>query len=160
MKEKWLYLILGVTIAILVIRSRNSMVSNIIANPGMVDTLIIHDTVTISNPVYIKERFIDTILLPITDTVIMKDTMYVAVEREQRLYQGREYQAWVSGYRPTLDSIKIYPPTRYITKTIQAKNKSPWALSLQVGYGVSINNNRPSGTPYIGIGISRDLIRF
>lgn len=43
----------------------------------------------------------------IGDTLHIHDTTYVIVDREQKSYHGENYDAWISGYEPELDSIKV-----------------------------------------------------
>lgn len=113
----------------------------------LVDTVYITDTVTVCHPVpYIVTR-IDT--LRITDTIMI---------REQKTYKDSLYTAWVSGYNPVLDSIKLYPRTTLIREDIirriyvPSKSK-PFGLGLQAGYGY------PGGA-YVGIGISYNLLNW
>lgn len=88
----------------------------------------------------------------LTDTMRIGDTV---VHREQAYYEDSLYRAWVSGYRPKLDSLMIFPRTVYRTvtndiyHTITPKKKR-WGLGLQVGYGY------PGGF-YVGAGVSYDL---
>jgi len=64
-------------------------------------------------------------------------------------------EAWVSGYRPRLDSLQIFPRTVYRTvtndiyHTITPKKKR-WGIGLQVGYGY------PNGW-YVGVGVGYNL---
>ena len=86
------------------------------------------------------------------DTIHIGDTV---VMREQAYYEDSLYRAWVSGYRPKLDSIEVYPKTIYQTVTndiyhaVKPKMKR-WGLGLQAGYGY------PGGL-YVGVGISYNL---
>ena len=67
----------------------------------------------------------------------------------------------VSGYRPQLDSIHIYHRTEYITKEIKTVAKPKrWGIGLQAGYGVSFSNKQIQATPYIGIGISYNILTW
>ena len=63
------------------------------------------DTVIDSVPVPLKE--IVTKYIPLTDTIIRNDTIYIPFIQKE--YSTDNYHAWVSGYRPTLDSIVVYP---------------------------------------------------
>ena len=120
-----------------------------------VDTLFVYDTIFIEKPVIKKVETIDTLLLtvPITDTLMLHDTVLVYLPIEQRQYGDPRYTAWISGYRPQLDSIHIYQRTEYITKEIKTATKPKrWGIGLQAGYGVSFGNKQIKATPYIGIG--------
>lgn len=75
----------------------------------------------------------------------------------QKVYRDPSYIAWVSGYRPSLDSIKVFSSTHYITKTIVERKQPPdvrrFGVGLQAGYGIT-----PRGMqPYVGIGIGMRL---
>ena len=80
---------------------------------------------------------------------------------EQRQYLDPRYTAWVSGYRPPLDSIHIYQRTEYITKEIKMVTKPKrWGLGLQAGYGVSLHNGQVFPAPYVGVGLSYSIINW
>lgn len=128
-----------------------------------VDTLFIYDTIIVEKPVIKKVEIIDTLLLPvpITDTLMLHDTVFVHLPIEQRQYSDLRYTAWVSGYRPQLDSIHIYQRTEYITKEIKMVTKPKrWGIGLQAGYGVSFSNKQIKATPCIGIGISYNILTW
>lgn len=127
------------------------------------DTLIVRDTVIERHPVYVTSRVVDTVRIPLLDTVHVRvhDTLYVTVNREQKYYKGEDYEAWVSGYRPALDSVYVFPETRYVTETVQVKRKpTRWGIGIQAGYGVALPDGRPQLAPYLGVGISYNFIRF
>lgn len=125
------------------------------------DTLTIRDTVTERMPVPVTVTRVDTMLVPVRDTVTVHDTAYVLVEREQRHYHGDDYDAWVSGWRPALDSIRIYPQTKYITtESISVTSRKRWGIGIQAGYGIGVSSGQVKAFPYIGVGISYDIIRW
>lgn len=105
---------------------------------------------------------IDTLLIspPMAPllTIRLRDTIHIGdtvVHCEQAYYEDSLYRAWVSGYRPRLDSLQIFPRTIYQTvtndiyHTIVSKKKR-WGLGLQAGYGY------PTGA-YVGVGLSYNL---
>ena len=126
------------------------------------DTLVVRDTVRERYPVYVERTVTDTMLVALTDTVTVSDTVYVRLPREQKRYADTNYVAWVSGFRPSLDSIEVYPVTRYVTKTVTKMDDSRkrWGIGSQAGYGIGLTGGKVTGVPYIGVGISYDLIRF
>ena len=79
------------------------------------------------------------------------DSIDVPVPIEQKRYEDSLYTAWVSGYRPALDSIRLYQPTIYetITKTI-VKQAPRLSVGVQGGAGVGVFSRQPD--VYIGIG--------
>src|SRR5574344_370393 len=137
------------------------------AHPGemkvKVDTLYVYDTIFVEKPVIKKVEIIDTLRLPvpITDTLMLHDTVFVHLPIEQRQYSDPRYTAWVSGYRPKLDSIRIYQQREFITKEIKTVTKSKrWGIGLQAGYGVSLHNGQVFPAPYIGVGLSYSIFSW
>ena len=126
------------------------------------DTLVVRDTVRERYPVYVERTVTDTMLVALTDTVRVSDTVYVRLPREQKRYADTNYAAWVSGYRPSLDSIEVYPVTRYVTKTVtkMEDSRKRWGIGIQAGYGIGLDGGKVTGVPYIGIGISYDILTF
>ena len=127
------------------------------------DTTVIHDTIYIDKPVLQKVAVTDTLRLPVLtrDTLMLHDTVLVHLPIEQRQYGDPRYTAWVSGYRPQLDSIQIYQRTEYITKEITPIQKPKrWGIGLQAGYGVSLHNGQVFPAPYIGVGLSYSIINW
>ena len=128
-----------------------------------VDTLLVYDTIFVEKPVIKKVETIDTLPLPvpITDTLMLHDTVFVHLPIEQRQYSDPRYTAWVSGYRPQLDSIQIYQQAQYITKEIKAVTKPKrWGVGLQAGYGVALHKGQVYPAPYIGVGLSYSIINW
>ena len=115
-----------------------------------VNTVVKVDTLLISPPMA------PLLTIRLTDTIRIGDTV---VQREQAYYKDSLYSAWVSGYRPRLDSIEIYPRmvthtiTNDIYHTIKVKDKRRWGLGLQAGYGY------PGGF-YVGAGVNYNLFQW
>lgn len=111
-----------------------------------VKTVVEVDTLLISPPMA------PLLVFRLTDTMRIGDTV---VYREQAYYEDSLYRVWVSGCRPRLDSLQIFPKTVYQTvtndiyHTITPKKKR-WGLGLQVGYGY------PGGL-YLGVGMIYNL---
>lgn len=128
-----------------------------------VDTLHLHDTILINKPKPIIIRNIDTILVQVKDTIRIKDTIYIKLPKEQKTYQNKNYQAWISGYIPELDSIHIFHNTQQIitSTTIRSKQKRyRWGLGIHAGYGLSIQNNTIKVAPGISVGLNYHFIMF
>lgn len=107
-----------------------------------VDTLVIRDTHVIEKPVLVERKVTDTMLVAVNDTTIVNDTVFVALPRESRIYKGEEYLAEISGYKPSLDRIEVYPKTVVISKTETTTKRNSLALGMEVAY---------STIPYIPI---------
>ena len=128
-----------------------------------VRTKVIHDTVTVREPVFVTERAVrtDTVLLPVartrTDTALLasdgpKDSVRAVVPITQKVYADSTYRAWVSGYNPKLDSIQVYRQTVVTTKTETVVRKRRIGIGVQAGYGYGF---RYGGLePYVGLGVS------
>ena len=114
-----------------------------------VKTVVKVDTLLISPPMA------PLLVFQLTDTIRIGDTV---VYREQAYYEDSLYRAWVSGYRPRLDSLMVFPKTVYRTvtndiyHTILPKKKR-WGLGLQAGYGMP-------GEWYVGAGVSYNLFQW
>ena len=135
------------------------------------DTVIVHDTVPDINPTPKDSATIRYItrFLPFSkrDTSSRVDDHFIgannmvdhyadtskmiAVEVPimSKHYGCKDYDAWVSGYEPSLDSIKVYQRTEYITERITiSKPPNKWELDL-IG-GLDYNTARQDFTPYAG----------
>ena len=120
------------------------------------DTLYLRDTIRIDKPVPVPKP----VYLP-SDTVrlvsVLHDTVDVLVPMEQKHYRDSLYDAWVSGYRANLDSLHVYPVTKVITTTLTVREKTKrWGIGVQAGYGFG----KGGATPYVGVGISYNLLTF
>ena len=115
------------------------------------------DTVHVTKPIYFAKRVVDTMTIVLCDTLMLHDTLYLPIE--QKVYKDSNYTAWVSGYRPRLDS--IYVRERFVERTLTNtitpyRKKKRWGVGLQVGYGY----NGAAFAPYLGVGVSYNFIRF
>nr|DAM99353.1 MAG TPA: hypothetical protein [Caudoviricetes sp.] len=165
MKPGWILLLVAALVAAVSVLSwrlgyRTAVASTSSATEA--DTLIVRDTVTVECPVPVFTTIIDTILVAYPDIVLIHDTTFVQLPRERKEYSGKDYRAVVSGYQPSLDLIQVFPETKVVTQTISvpSRKRSHWALSLQAGYGITLQNNRITPLPYIGAGISYNLVEW
>lgn len=118
------------------------------------DTLTIHDTISVSEPLFVTTTIIDTVLLQCNNVTYVHDTAYLPMPVEQKEYADTSFRAWVSGIRPQLDSIHIYQSTQVITRNIVEPQRK-WGLSFQVGIGPTyglINRQFDLGI-YAGYGV-------
>lgn len=124
-----------------------------------VDTLVVRDTIMRDRPVFVDRYLVrtDTVKLAVHDTTLRVDSVLVDVPIERRIYEEDSlYRAVVSGYRPSLDSLLVYRTTTEITKFVPVPVKKRWGVGIQAGYGFS----RQGISPYVGVGISYNLINF
>lgn len=111
------------------------------------------ETIDIGKTVYIK--------VPVPkylpgDTV--HDSIEIPIPIIQKRYDDSLYTAWVSGYDPNLDSIRLYQPTiiETVTKTI-VKPSPLITFGIQAGGGYGIISRQPD--IYIGFGGQINLWR-
>ena len=97
------------------------------------DTLIVRDTVVDWWPIEVRTETIDTMHVIVRDTVRVRDTLYMSLPLEVRMYASDEYYAEVSGYRPRLDCIEVYPKTIYITQKERVETIKKNQLSIGIG---------------------------
>jgi hypothetical protein len=112
------------------------------------------DTIVRERPVYRYSYVHDTVRTYFTTTE--RDTVLVDVPIERRIYEEDSlYRAVVSGWRPSLDSLVIYPTTTTIT--IREREKIPasrWSVGATVGPSVIAT---PKGTLRAGLGVTAGL---
>ena len=116
-----------------------------VKEPVPADSLKVKEVI-VRLPVYITAEDSDKVC----DTCsVVNDSAEVVVPIIQKVYQDSIYTAYVSGFRPNLDSIFITRKEVYVTKTITEK-RSRWGIGLQGGYGIT-----PKGfQPYLGVGVT------
>lgn len=127
------------------------------------DTLYVRDTIRVETPGETRtEYLVETIRVPVRDTLWKRDTLFVEIPRERKFYKEEDFYAEVSGYRVNLDYIEVYPRTATITKTerVEVKRRTRWGIGMQVGYGIGVNSGNVYTTPYVGVGISYNLLSF
>jgi hypothetical protein len=124
------------------------------------DTVTVTDTITRYYPKPVGVERVRTeykwLTRVTTDTVtrftVQHDSVLVEVPIESRHYSAPEYDAWVSGYMPSLDSINVYKRTEYITERVTvSKPPNRFSIGLQGGYGYGFKSKQLE--PYVGIGI-------
>lgn len=137
------------------------------AQTDTVTTVVtIRDTITQYKPEYITKTVIRRELVEVTDTVTINDTTYIALPFERREYSDSNYRAVVTGYRPELESISVYPKTQIITqtvtRTVQVPERKRWGVGVQAGFGgfYGISSKRVDYGPYMGVGVSYNIVRW
>lgn len=93
----------------------NKAVESIISQS---DTIYRQDTIRLVEPLYLTEWKVRTEYVPITDTMRIHDTTYVALDRTVKSYADSSFYAEVSGINPSLDHIEVYQQTRNVYYTI------------------------------------------
>lgn len=121
----------------------------------IIDTLIVHDTTVHIRPVSVVSRIVDSILVPVTDTIMVRDSVFLPLPREERVYEDSTYRAVVSGFRPSLDSLWVFRDTKYVTVTTTQLAPAPrFSFGLSAGPAVVLS---PDGSLHGGLGIIAGL---
>lgn len=123
-----------------------------------VDTLLVRDTIVANTPVFVERIKIDSVLVPVHDTLRLQDTLYVYLEREHIRWDDDYCSVWASGIRPQIDSVAHYINERiiYRDRVVPVKTPSRWGLGIHAGMGAS----KDGLTPYVGVGLSYNLLSW
>ena len=163
----WQYILTGVGIAVAVligflIGHKHPQKSPVEPIKEKVDTLLIFDTITLTKPIFVEKIQLDSVYMPVTDTLWKHDTLYVYLEREQIQWQDSLCRVYASGINPQVDSVTHFVQETIITREISVpvKVKSRWGLGIQVGDGAGINGKQMYLTPYVGVGISYNILSW
>lgn len=121
------------------------------------DTTYLRDTVRVPVPVPVEHRVTDTLELEVVTTV--RDTVVAMLPREEVRYEDSTYTAIVSGIRPRLEYLAIYPERQVVTvtETITVPTARRWSLGVQAGYGLALAGGQLRPAPYVGVGVSFNL---
>lgn len=139
--------IIGLWLCLLITRCTNKAVTEQPLHDTIVDTIkvvkpIAKDSVVTRYKWVTLERVKDTTIVNEVSEVVF-DTIRIRLPIESKHYTAESYDAWVSGYEPSLDSIKVYQ------REVKTK-QSRWSIGLQGGVGMT-----PKGVqPYLGIGVN------
>ena len=83
-----------------------------------------------------------------------RDSMTVEIPITQKVYEGTDYRAWVSGFEPVLDSIYVHPRTTVIRETVSRKPRK-WHVGVMGGYGYGFSSKQME--PFVGVGVSYSI---
>ena len=123
---------------------------NVLNAPIQRDTITVTDTIIITAP-RLKEKEVikkDTVYLP---SPTLDDTIDVILPLEEKVYEDSTFRAVISGFKPSLKELTIYPTTTTISekKLIRTKEKG-FKLRPSIGIGYGLINREPD----LWIGIS------
>ena len=155
--KSFLGILLVVTVSFLIgcrygrITTRTSPESHVIRDTV---SYTIHDTITREKPVYVASYVHDTVRTYFT--TIRRDTVTVDVPIERRVYhEDSLYHVVVSGWRPSLDSLIVWPTTTTITIREKVKTPAP-RFSFGATLGPSVLAT-PGGQVHAGLGATIGL---
>lgn len=121
------------------------------------DTIVLRDTIMVEKPVtrdsvIVRYKRVEVPVV-VRDTIL--DTVFVELPITSKYYKSSRYEAWVSGYEPSLDSISIFSETKYIKDMVKTR-KSRWGLGVSVGYGVT----RTKVEPFVGVSVNYNILSW
>ena len=129
-----------------------------------VDTLFIYETKLVEKPVFVEKKVVEKVpvLVPVSDTMVVHDTIYVYMDREQVHWQDSMSDVYASGYDVQVDSVRYNIQTQVITKErdVIVKVKPKWSIGVHAGYGAFVKNGQIATSPYIGGGISYNFFSW
>lgn len=143
MKKYIPYIVIAVLLVALILSLINRKEVTVEKFTSDTVTIVKYDTIRDIKPVVMTEKIIDTIYVEVgTDSVIK-------LPITQKYYSTDDYQAWVSGYKPNLDS--IYTFNKVITKTItNTETKTIYAKNTDVFLRAGCNYIGKQFAPFVG----------
>lgn len=140
------------------------MLMRLYGKPQMPEPKVIRDTTLITQidtqyfpkPVPYKVEVRDTVYI---DNSFQNDKDWKVFVQGVKEYRDSTYYAKISGINAYLEHIEVYPrtTTKYITTTEYVREKpKKWGIGVIGGYGIGSSGLQP----YIGFGISYDIIQF
>ena len=121
------------------------------------DTLYVRDTLTVYKPSKVTRTVKDTVRVIVRETQIdtMHDTVFVYLPQESIVWQDDRCIVYAHGINPQVDSVTHFNAGAVVTRTVTGRPKR-WGIGVSAGYGMS----KDGLSPYIGLGISYNIIRF
>ena len=122
------------------------------------DTLIVRDTIMQYKPIFVDKIKVDSVLIPVKDTIVIRDSVYIYMDREKITWRDSLCEVYASGIMASVDSVRHFQEYKYITieTQIPVNVKSHWGIGVNAGYGVG----KGGLTPYFGVGISYNLLSW
>lgn len=127
-----------------------------------VDTLFIRDTIMSNDPVFVTKTKIDSIPypVPVRDTMWKTDTIWLP--KEQVMWEDTLSRVYASGVSVQIDSVLHFRSKEVITKErdVIVKVKPKWSIGVHAGYGAFAKNGQIATSPYIGVGVSYNILSW
>ena len=158
--KKMVYFVLALVIAAvgIAIGSRGCSERGTVYADTFSDTLTVDDTTRVITPeprdsVVLRYEYVKLPIAKPIDTVTGIDSVVAELPIEQRHYSDTCYEAWVSGYKPTLDSLHIYTPTTTIlhTRTVVDTKRRTRRWGISVGAGATLTPRGVEPGLFVGV---------
>jgi len=92
---------------------------------------------------------------PIQDSVAVQIPISRYVAQEDSLYR-----VVAEGYAVEFREITVYPKTITEQRYIEVPRRTRWGIGIQAGYGATITDRNVKLAPYIGVGLSYNIITW
>ena len=152
--KQWFSYIAIFALAVLLVFSWTSK-KEVVIKKHITDTVTILriDTIRERIPHFISEMVVDTIFVEKVSENVLK------LPVTQKYYNTDSYQAWVSGYKPNLDSINVFNKVveRTVTHTID-RAVYPKSIDWYLNAGSMFIDKKAA--PYVGLNVKfkNDLV--
>ena len=101
-----------------------------------------------------------TAYLPRVDTVTreVRDTVLVEVPIGRYVAEDSLYRVVATGYEVEFEEVTVFPRTITKEHYIEGGQPSRWGLGVQAGYGAAVNGGAVKLSPYVGVGVSYNIL--
>lgn len=155
MKKYIPYIVIAVLLGLFVYLLFFTNRKEVVIEKATSDTVTFYktDTISVKKPTYIKEVIIDTVYLEKSENGAYMTPI------SQKYYKDSTYEAWVSGYKPSLDSINTFEKTitRIITNTT-TKEIYPKTTNVFLDAGADYIGNNLAPNVGVIIKFKNDII--
>ena len=121
----------------------------------------VRDTILIIQPLSEKRTPRDSIIIALPEISIVMprdtvhDTVYVRLPSENIVWTDSFCSVYAHGVMTEIDSVRHFNTTMQIYHE-PIPHQKRWGIGIQAGYGAS----RDGLSPYVGVGLTYNLIRF
>ncbi len=108
-------------------------------------------------------RIIDSIFVAVPYEAIDSNRVFDSGDTLRRLTYRFPENVFSYDFRPRPDSVKLLRET--VKTTVPSEPRASWSIGLCAGYGFHLSKDdvdvvRVRTGPFLGIGITRDIVRF
>lgn len=95
-------------------------------------------------------------------TIIYRDSVrYVTLPRNFYFTKVEDAEIWHSGIDSRIDSVNVFRRSISVTESFTpAQRHKRWGIGIQVGYGLHLHAGELRGAPYVGVGLSYNILTF
>lgn len=121
----------------------------------MTDTVVKTDTVVVRVPAPKPAMATDRVVA-VTRDVARVDSDSVFIPTEKVVYEDSAFRAVLTGVRPRLDSLTLYPRTLTVTRSVATVRTRRWGLGVTAGASIT-----PRGiAPGVTVGVTYNIVTF